>query len=619
MKVIKYIFLFACLSCKGQSLVSIQPDFHYGVSTQEQRVSNWTLFKNLCDYHKKINGTISFASGKIELYHADKEKISMIDGERLNIIISGELIFYPFVPRPGYNYVFDMAYGGSLSITGGKIKMAQRMNLFESYRCEFLPNGIIRVLGAIRSDFWTGLRQGQVIYCSWNQKVLGKASKVAGWDKALKTVTLTDDLGVINVVAGQTWIGFDYVEGVSEYSYKTYGQHWVKWEYIDTRAFILINHSPPTSTGPDAVINLTSTKLENWGCPLFISSGAFKVNLKNTVEINNSEEGIAAFARSQLNHQSILGLKATLVMRNNGMNSVGSIDVISSANILGSGAYIHPTVIVQLDKFRGYNNPASTFRQYSTSIEVVCPPDYKSWINDFQCEGSGEEDLKTSNCMPVEVGYFKGNTLLTIGGSLNLKAGIIGRINLTRLLHPRDNVETNIQINNATITGPTTIGWEKGAAEFTDITFNKCKFVANLAFTSNPDQAHAVEEMIKNDGTAMRSITIKDSEYVRPEDVQIYTLGQPVPAGLSASALLRCIRFLNVNIDGMKTDFMKGVFLQHHSDQLQPPYNKVIIHIDHSQINMSGLIDSKNSVPGQIQGVDTSVPCLSLTGNWSKP
>ena len=600
--ILKYTLFFICSFTQAQTLVSIQPDFNYGVSDQAQRIMNWMLFKNLCDYHKKINGTINLGKGRIELYHADKEKISMIAGEKLNLILGGELVFYPFVPRPGYNYVFDMAYGSELSITGGKVKVAQRGNLFESYRCDF-NRRTITVLGAIRKGFWDELAVGKVIYCSWNNRTLGKASTIVTWNKVAETLTVADDLAVTSPT--DPWIGFDFTEGVSEYSYNIYGQHWVKWEYNEPRTFTFINHGPPTATGPDAVINLSSTKIENWKYPIAISSGAFKVNLKGTVEINNSEIALSVFARSQLNHQSILGPTATLILRNNGLNSVGSIDVISAGNIWGSGAYIHPTVIVQIDKFRGYNNAASTFRQYSSSIEVVCPKDYVSWINDFQCEGSGEEDLKTSNCMPVEIGYFKGGNLLTIGGSLNIKSGTIGRINLTSLLHPSDNAETKIQINNATISGQTTMGWEKGAAEFTDIEFNKCKWIAGVAFVPNQDNTNAVEEMIKNDGTGIRSIAINNCEYRKGK-------------GPIASSLIRCVRFLKVNIEGMVTDTMPGAFLMHNAEQKIPPNDKVIIHIDHSSINM-GLMDPKNFLPGQVQGIETTVPSWNLSGNWSVP
>ena len=487
------------------TLVTIQPDFVFGACSDADRKANWALFKKLCDEQKLHGGTIDLGNEVIEILHTDKELVRLEAGHKLNIKGDGyKMIFYPFTPRPGYNYVFDLAYGSELSLTGGEMSLAER----------------------------------QVHATGSNPEV------------------------------------FTLINAFTE---------WVV-------------------TGPDTVINLTDAKFENWKTPINISSGAFKINLKGTVEINNAEIAMAIFARSQLNHQSILGHDATLVLRNNGVKLPN--------DIYGSGAYIHPTVIVQIDKVRGYNNQAFTFRQFSSSIEVVCPDDYQSWIHDFQCEGSMEGDLRTSNCMPFVLDYYKGDSVLSPGGNLILKEGEIGAINFTSLFHPPDNIASFIQINKAIVTKKVSVSWPKLVAEFADVEFNDCTFP-----TQPVDQGPKIYAGM----APVKSITLNRCKFKKVDEN---------PAG----ALILTAGFLAVNLNEITTDLINGVFLQQNITQTQPPFDKVTIHIDHSWINTSNFYnDNPNSprfLPGQIQGVDTEVlnyfdwktrKLIKLEGSWSVP
>lgn len=386
----------------------------------------------------------------------------------------------------------------------------------------------------------------------------------------------------------------------------------------DPDIFNLINNFPKEVIGPDTVINLTDVKIENWQFPINISSGAFKINLKGVVEINNAEIALAVFARSQLNHQSILGHDATLILRNNGVKLPN--------DIYGSGAYIHPTVIVQIDKVRGYDNQAFTFRQFSSSIEVNCPEDYQSWIHDFQCEGSKEGDLRTSNCMPFVVDHYKGDSVLSPGGNLIVKSGEIGTIQFTTLFHPPDNTKSFIQVNNATIHRKVSIAWPKLVAEFADVEMNDCLLLAERS--ENGVKIFAAAAMIK-------SIKVKNCRYERPKGstIQDYLPEKPpTDNNDSAASLILTAGFLEVNLDGITTDFMKGAFLQQNITQTQPPADKVIIHLNHCEINTSNFYnDNPNSprfLPGQIQGIETTVlnyfdwtkrAWVKLSGNWNVP
>lgn len=587
-----------------------------------RRESNWTIFKALCDSHKVTGQPIFLDGGTIELYHIDTQKI-YIDASQ-TLIINGnnfELKFYPFVPRLGYNYVFDLNYGGTLSIKNGSAKVAQRQNYFESYQCVLKKSTntkLIELPGTVGSDFWTSLSVGREIFYSWDYLVLGKTNTIASWDATAKTITLNNDIdaAVSNDMQGsEVWFGLDFVDGVSEQDYFDFGRHWVRGENLNVRTFSFIYNGPAPATGTDTVVTLQNVTIENFKYPVSFVSGAFKIYLFGTIEINSSEIALQVFARSQINRQSILGPNATLIFNDNGLLSVGSLDVISSGNIWGSGAYIHPTVIVQIDTFRGYNNPAATFRQFSSSIEIVCPGDYESWINDFQCVGSGELDLRTSNCMPFTCEYFSGDSILTPGGDFILQDGVIGQINLTGLFHPPDSVSALLQFNNAVINEGVTIGWPILNAPFTDIEFNNCIFYA--------ERSADRQEKIKNDGDIINSITLNNCEYRKPvgSTVGTWTPGDGTAlSGDACSSFLRPVNFKEITVNNLVTDYMIGAFLQQSSSFTIPPQSNSFVEVNDSDINLTkshdaNYVSTRTFLSDQIRGDRTSIKAFSFSGH----
>lgn len=596
-------------------LAALHPTENYS-ELKTRRKANWANFVSAC-----ATGDVSLAAKRLEMYQETSDKITV--GTNLIIRGSAQVILYPFVPRLATTYTFDIGYGKNFSIKNTTIKLAQRRNLFESYQC-VLKKGAdakkIEILGTTRSDFWTSLSVNQTIFYSWQQSSLGETNTIASFDSNAKTITLNNNISASasNDQSGdQVWFGTDFAETVSESDYVTYGRHWVRGQSSQNgyRLWYCINHSPVASSGSFTTINLENCTIQNFNSNVNISSGNFYINIRGTVNIDYAEVGMSGFARSQKNGQYIgAATKATatgtLQMTGNGLRSVGSIDLLSSGNIYGSGTYIHPTVIVNLKAFHGYNNVASTFRMYSSSIQDNVA--YESWIGNFYATGSEELDFRSPNSHAMTIDTYYGEIGLCISGDFTLGSGTIGYIYTTSLSEPPAGLTKTAVINNAIINDACSVSWDDTSADGFTMQFNNCVFNA-VPYSEST-------QFFKNDGGPMKLIEFNNCTYVKPTGSSLGTWTEgATPSGTQAACFIRPYNFQKIVFNNFETDYLIGTLLLNSSPYVYPPNNDFYVQIDDSDIKMSAFFPAnyagtRTFLTDQIRGSRTIVRLPDYSG-----
>jgi len=570
----------------------------YHDETYEQiktrRQSNWNILKTLCNDHKITGEIINPAGGIVEIYRPSNDYVELLDTHNLKIYGSStEFVFYPFTYRSEANYYpFKFQYGSSCDFRNLTSKCAQKQGKFETYDVILKKGGnlrLIEITESVRAGFWTDLQVGNTIYYTDQPSDLAESRVVQSFDSTAKTITVTVDIGV-GIANNATGIACrNFNEDISEEDYNTYGDFWVAASGFVGQNGIF--HIPVSSTGNATNFNFKDVIFENWWVGISISSGNFHVTYDNIL-FDNCGVGFSAFARSQINGQSVIGVTKDLSIDNLkikecGYYCVGQITADNS-RIYGAGVYWHPTVIATLPgTTRCLNNTANGLRQYSASLDTQTP--YATYIENFVASGGIEYDLYTSCSMPVTIDNFEGDEL-RIGGTITVNRTRSGRNEIRRdvssstLLEPPHGTPVRWEFNDTDIYCQSQSAFNVLTEDVHTSYFNDCKFFVN-EYGVIPQMLTIPGELYLNNPQMLKNPTA---------NIPTYVPGSAVPSGNDCSYLF-IVGSKKVVIDNLITDSLKGgLILQSPSFNFPAPLKT--IEINDSDINLSKLINTNPTI-----------------------
>lgn len=582
---------------------------------RDRRLANWTILKTLCNDAKLTGIPVSLPNTRVEFFRTLNDKISLNSGHSLYLRGFGDtnMVFYPYIFRaePVDHTPFQMDYGASIRVRDLTLKCAKKQGKFETYDAVLKKNAnnrLIELTGTIRPEFWTDLQIGDTIYASYDSAILSDTRIVASFDSNAKTITTTADLSV--GISADTTGKFCRIftnEILPEEDYDTYGQFWYynSGTKVGASGIRLV---PAANSGAEASFDLTNVSIENFWEGLSISAGNFHVNSSN-LNFDNCGVAFPAYARLQMNGQYISGDSMTFT--NNGYNCIAQINSDSTL-VFGSGAYLHPTIILTItDTLTLTNNPASAFRQFSSSIEEDMTG-VSSYVNNIVASGNGEYDFYSSNCMPVTIDNFDGDQLW-IGGSLTVNGGKVRElISASSNLEPPNGTPVDWEFNNMELTGRLITAFNALTEAVHDIVFNNCTFYVSDYTTLDVFIKAAFDT---------RSITLNDCEMRRAVGTTFpdYVPGSAIPAG-EKSQYLFYGQGKTITINNLTTDYIKGgLFLQVSNLVRTPPYNGNKFYINNSEIGLSHITNNTPTIASfyltdQFNGSGSKIVAFDYTG-----
>lgn len=583
-----------------------------------RRQSNWDILKSTVNTSKLTNDPIDFPNTRIEFFRPLNDIISIGSGQ--NMYFSGlgatSLVFYPFVFRAenAERTPFQIGYGANINLQNLTLKCAQKQGKFESYSAIIKKSGnprLVELQGSIRPEFWTDLTIGDTIWLSWDPAVVSNARIVSSFDSVAKTITITADVtGSIPSDSPGDMARMFTNEIISEEDYNTYGEFWIHATGTKFGASG-IRLGPGPNTGDEVSFDIRNVTIENFWIGLDISAGNWHVDFSN-LTFSNCGVAFGGFARSQLNGQYISG--DTLTFIENGYRCIAQITTDASL-IYGSGGYIHPTVIITIsEQLLLIDNIAAAFRQYSSSVEQVNPEGQFTYIKKIMSTGSEEYDFYSSNCMPVIIDDFFGDSELRLGGTITINTGTLPRTLANTLLHPADGVASKWTFNDCIFSDGLVFDWPVLSSQFLDIELNDCEIVA--APTGD------INSIIKNEGSPSGYIHLNNCTWTNPGTVSVYVPGT-APVGTATRYLFAGQHaYSEIIIDGLVADPMVGgLFLY---DTLMARETDKIIQINNSSIPISKLVDTApTSLPvfrsNQIIGSKTSLTGIYNGAGYNLP
>lgn len=423
------------------------------------------MFKNKC-VTAKTNGTkLTIPDQRLELY-ADPNITTDLSNGHINILNTQTLeidklgtspvVFYPFVLDHSRYTIFNLKYGGTLKLKG--VWSGQDIQgKLETYNITFRVGGDlkkIQVNGEVRSGFWENMAQGDAVFVNHAFETLGEERTIDTWDAETGIITLVEDLtyGSMDLNNQYTTGGFIFNEDVSFADYQTYGQFWI---YDTHRCYFIYSIPPNETTPPKANIVLTDFSIYGFARQTMfaVANGELKIN--GTVTYERNEIGLNFFSRGAANYQKLDFVDATLQFFDSGTYAGGSITAITADDILGSGAYIHPNVIVRGTTLNLWNNIGTAFRQYSfggNNPIVLGDEEYQTIIDLIDCVDNIEADFRSSNLIPTTIGELRNSTYVNLHYETTINAGKItaGYINPNET-NAQATFVTNVVLNDVEI------------------------------------------------------------------------------------------------------------------------------------------------------------------------
>ena len=582
-----------------------------------RRLNNWNLLKGKADLLKTSGGTLSLKGDRLEIYVPDEEKITIEDGDSLTLlgkgVLSTSLVAYPLAPKEGVRQqIFYQKYGSHLQIQDLTIDR-DAIKKYETYSCVLKKSSnakLIEVLGSIRPEFWNNLEIGKTLFYGWAVSTKGESNTVASWDEEAKTITLLNNIsGAVGNDTSGTYVKFGtyFEQEISLSDYNTYGGFW----YLN-EGFEYVSSSESWVDQDDLILSLQGVHLSGGENNVKFTSGAAKIYATDT-KFSRCQIGISFFTNLVANNQEIHC--DNLTFEDCGYVVDGGIYDKTAANILGSGAYVHPNVAIKkigTGRLFLTNNTAAAFRQYSSSGDKPVALGATTEFGIVTASGNPEYDLFTSNSMPVTIDEYNTDNIgdLYVGGSLNLNGGIINRLTLTAQSEPSSSVDTTININNCEINNYQAYSWSSNRMIKTTINYVDCIFKAkNVAIISH---------LIGADTDKLKKLTITGGSFVMSDTDQgsYYTIGEPTTGKIITSRLIRRVNIDSCTITNFTTENLYGGLFISELPAINPD-NFGIFKIINSNINMYQLEASSAAYYAHsysYEGVLSKVAGITLAG-----
>lgn len=462
------------------NLEQIHPDETFDQILQ-RRSDNLTVFKQYCDAYKVTGEVLNIPNGeRLEMYIEPTITVDLTDGtiniledETLTINNEGEIVFYPFTLDMKRFTVFNVKYGGTLNLNGDWTGQ-DIQGKFETYNITFQKDGnpkLLQINSTVRSGFWEGLSNGDIFFVNFAHETQGAEVTIDSIDALAGTITTVEDLpGSPNLNNQYTTGGFIFPRTISFTDYQQYGQFWI---YDLHRCYFVYSIPPNQSSPPIVTINLTNFSIYGFARQISVSlaNGLIKY-FGTSCTHERSEISVNFFSRGTANYQRYDFTEVdNLYFIDCGTLAGGSISAITAGDILGSGAYIHPNIIVRggsatdpndltVGILRLHNNIGTSFRQYSFGGDnpvILGDPEYRSEFGLIDCIDNIEADVRTSNLIPTRITELRNasaNVNLHYETTIN-GGNIIG----PAYANPNESndqglFETNIVLNNMTIYCP---------------------------------------------------------------------------------------------------------------------------------------------------------------------
>lgn len=375
------------------NLAEIYPD-----ETLEQlivrRENNFTIFKNLIDTYKITGSLLKIYAGRLEVYYSSGTQVNVSNSQFVNIDNSADIFIYPFI-RTADSTFFNLNTGAEISIIGtGTFQHQLFPSKVEAYNAILAYGGnksVIRLNSTPRAGFMDSI-VGQVIYISPGKELPHVAGTVLSY--VGNDITLTAPLVIAdNLTNYFTNISYKFPSTISEADYETYGGFW--WNgYAHSHYFI---YCLPLVAETNPVLIRIGNDLANFTEILSISAEKFHLTFDDGVKLSKATLLLTAYGQNTYNLQSIdfdnlyFEDYGILILGGDG----GASQHITDENILGSGAYIHPQMIVNGDTLHNLGGLAAMWRWYGFSGVVT--QGYQNNINAVISAGQiPEYTLRTS-------------------------------------------------------------------------------------------------------------------------------------------------------------------------------------------------------------------------------
>ena len=553
------------------------------------RLTNWGLFKDRCNQAKLTDGNVNVISSRLEMFVPEDESILLENGQSLTIQgvskATTELVFFPLTPIEGVNQnIFNLEINTALTINDATVKR-DKIKKYETYSCVLKKSSnskLVQVLGTIRPDFWDDLEVGKTLFYGWAFETQGATNTIASWDEGAKTITLTNNISgsVSNDDQSGTYVKFGmyFKEDISYSDYDTYGDKWYIAEGMN-----FVYHSYSLTDQPDTVITYANVIFSGAEYNTYIGSGACKVYATDT-KFTKCQIGLAFFGQDKGNNQQLH--YNNLTFDDCGYEIAGGITTATASNILGSGAYLHPSIAVKKigdGNLILTNNIAGAFRQFSSSGTKPIASGSTSEFGIIVASGNSEYDLITSNSMPVTIDSITSENIVNGGGTgLVINGGSINKFRLTSQAQPDSGVtDIQIQINNCDITDLQQFGWSTTQQGNTTLTYNDCIFYSK--------KSSDLSYMFESEGFNLKQLNIIGGSYVKGVDGGDYYIPEGSLSGLLAnSTFIRLVYFKGILFQNFNTEDLLGnlfgLIQYYRNSELLNTYQ-----IEDSEINLSAL------------------------------
>lgn len=386
-------------------LAALYPSYTYEQLT-EIREANFAIFQTLVTRSITNNEQINIAPGRLEFYYGTGTQINVNDGQRVTLLNRANIIIYPFV-RTADSTLFNLNTGAEINILGdgtfGHVAFPAKV---EAYNVTLAYGGnksLVKLNTVPRTGFLDSI-VGQVIYVSPGFELPHVARTVVSYlgDEITLSAPLTVDDDFTNYF---TNISYKFDETISLADYETYGGFW--WNgYAYDHYFI---YSLPLVSETNPVLITIKNSLSDFTEIIAVAAEKFGIEFQGNVELANATRALSAFSQSAYNLQRIDFNELTFnncgILILGGFGSV--VQPITANNILGSGAYIHPNVIVDGGILTLTDCTAASWRWYG--FDGATTQGYENNIIQVIATGNNEEYvLRTSKTEETIIPYVEG-------------------------------------------------------------------------------------------------------------------------------------------------------------------------------------------------------------------
>lgn len=550
---------------------------------EEMRTSNWETFKSYCDFGKVGGDEVYLPAGRIELFKPQDDEITISSNEVLTVSGRGrdltELVVYPFTPL-STNYVFNPQPGGSINLRNSKFSQSARKK-YESYQCVLKKDSNLKkveLLGDVRPEFWDNLSVGKVAFYSWELATNGADNTIASWDEPTQTIFFTNNISgsVSNNMSGEyVWFGTYFEEQISIDDYETYGNFWAS----QNDGTVLIYYISGSTTGEELQVNLQNVVTENFDRHIVLSApDKVTVNLSD-VRTSYSQIGMNLFTQNENARSSVSG--NNIEVDNCGYLIVGGRNTSTAGNILGSGWYLHPNVVVNVSQLNPHDNLAGAIRQYSSTGPKPVNPEDVSTFTDVTFSNNTEYDILLSNSMPTIINGITTGDII-VGHNTEINDAVINKGIYTTVQNvPESGFDYTIEVNNTLLNGVISLGWSETRQNRTTLNINDLTVPTTNTGDYKISSTTSYLKQLNLDGVTMH----------RQDPITVYVDGENRPTSPTyADGLISPANIAEININNLDTDRFWNSVLVLNSSLNNPLGHDLKIRITNSSLLNTTLI-----------------------------